>query len=71
LPEATTDQIIATGFHRNTLINTEGGTKIDQFRDEQVKDRVDTTGIVWLAPALCLLQFHSGCELRVARAEPS
>lgn len=49
LPESAQDQLIATGFHRNTLINTEGGTKSDQFRVEQAKDRADTTGGVWLA----------------------
>lgn len=49
LPDPTTDQLVATGFHRNTLINTEGGTKPDQFRVEQSKDRADTTGGVWLA----------------------
>jgi hypothetical protein len=49
LPNPTVDQLVATGFHRNTLINTEGGTKPDQFRVEQSKDRTDTTGGVWLA----------------------
>ena len=48
LDTPTLDQQVATGFHRNTLINSEGGTKADQFRDEQVKDRVDTTGLVWM-----------------------
>lgn len=53
------DALIATGFHRNTLINTEGGTKADQFRDEQVKDRVDTTGSVWLALTIGCAKCHS------------
>ena len=48
LAGATTPQLVATGFHRNTLINSEGGTKADQFRDEQIKDRVDTTAGVWM-----------------------
>ena len=32
LPGATLDQIVATGFHRNTLFNEEGGTDPEQFR---------------------------------------
>ncbi|RMG34494.1 MAG: DUF1549 domain-containing protein, partial [Planctomycetota bacterium] len=59
LPNATLDQIVATGFHRNTLINTEGGTKADQFHDEQVKDRADTTGAVWLALTIGCAKCHS------------
>ena len=59
LPNATLDQKIATGFHRNTLINTEGGTKAEQFRDEQVKDRVDTTGSVWLGLTVGCAKCHS------------
>lgn len=59
LPNPTTEQLIATGFHRNTLINTEGGTKADQFRDEQVKDRVDTTGSVWLGLTVGCAKCHT------------
>src|SRR4029077_18222215 len=33
LPGATTDQLIATGYHRNTLTNTEGGTNREEFRN--------------------------------------
>ena len=39
LPNATVDQKVATGFHRNTLTNREGGVKREQFRVEQVVDR--------------------------------
>ncbi len=59
LDEPTLDQLVATGFHRNTLINSEGGTKADQFRDEQVKDRVDTTGLVWLGLTVGCAKCHS------------
>ena len=45
LPNHTTNQLIATGFHRNTLINQEGGTSDEQFRVESVVDRVNTTGL--------------------------
>lgn len=44
LPKPTTEQLVATGFHRNTLINQEGGTDREQFRNEAVVDRVNTTG---------------------------
>lgn len=59
LPEPTLAQRVATGFHRNTLINSEGGTKTDQFRDEQVKDRVDTTGLVWMGLTVGCAKCHA------------
>jgi hypothetical protein len=52
-------QQVATGFHRNTLINSEGGTKADQFRDEQVKDRIDTTGLVWMGLTVGCAKCHT------------
>ncbi len=48
LPGATRDQLVATGFHRNTLFNQEGGVDQEQFRIEYVTDRVNTTGTVFL-----------------------
>ena len=48
LPNATLDQKIATGFHRNTQINEEGGIDPEQFRVESIIDRVGTTGTVFL-----------------------
>ena len=50
LPDATLDQKVATGFHRNTQINQEGGIDPEQFRVEAVDDRVATTGnrVSWL-----------------------
>ena len=59
LPNSSLSQKVATGFHRNTLINTEGGTKADQFRDEQVKDRVDTTGLVWMGLTVGCAKCHT------------
>jgi mono/diheme cytochrome c family protein len=59
LPDATTDQQIATGFHRNTQINEEGGVDKEQFRVEAVFDRVNTTGSVWLGLTLGCAQCHS------------
>jgi hypothetical protein len=59
LPNATIGQRIATGFHRNTLTNREGGTDPAQFRDEQVIDRTNTVGITWLALTVGCAQCHN------------
>jgi mono/diheme cytochrome c family protein len=59
LPEATEQQLVATGFHRNTLINEEGGTDAEQFRVEAVVDRVNTTGSVWLGLTVGCARCHS------------
>jgi len=48
LPNATLDQKIATGFNRNHRINTEGGVVPEEWRVENVIDRVETTSTVWL-----------------------
>ena len=58
LPEPTVSQLTATGFHRNTLINEEGGTDDEQFRVESVIDRANTTGTVWLALTVGCAQCH-------------
>ena len=49
LPNATQAQQIATGFHRNHMINGEGGRIAEESRVDYVQDRVETTGAVWLA----------------------
>ena len=59
LPSPTLNQLIATGFHRNTLINGEGGTDDEQFRIESVVDRVNTTGAVWLGLTVGCAQCHN------------
>lgn len=58
LPQATTQQVVATGFHRNTQINQEGGIDKEQFRIESVFDRVATTGTVWLGLTVGCAQCH-------------
>ena len=58
LPGSTLDQKIATGFHRNTQINQEGGIDREQFRIESVFDRVATTGTVWLGLTVGCAQCH-------------
>jgi hypothetical protein len=59
LPNPTPDQIIATGFHRNTLTNTEGGTTVEEFRSAAIVDRVNTTMSVWNATTMMCCQCHS------------
>ncbi len=58
LPEPTVDQLVATGFHRNTQVNGEGGIDPEQFRIEAVFDRVGTTGTVWLGLTIACAQCH-------------
>lgn len=59
LPNATISQQIATGFHRNTQINQEGGIDPEQFRIDSVFDRVSTTGSVWLGLTIGCAQCHN------------
>ena len=58
LPDASISQRIATGFHRNTWINEEGGHDWEQFRYESVVDRVHTTGTVFLGMTVACAQCH-------------
>lgn len=59
LESPTKAQLVATGFHRNTLINQEGGTDREQFRVEAAMDRVNTTGAVWLGLTVGCAQCHT------------
>ena len=59
LPEPTRDQLIATGFHRNTMNNTEGGTDDEEFRTVAVVDRVNTTMAVWMGTSMACAQCHT------------
>jgi len=54
----TSAQLIATGFHRNTPSNFEGGIDFEQYRVEAVADRVQTTGAVWLGLTLGCARCH-------------
>jgi mono/diheme cytochrome c family protein len=59
LPDATTDQQIASGFHRNTLLNQEGGIDVEEARWEALVDRVNTTATVWLGSTVACAQCHN------------
>ncbi|HYG78000.1 MAG TPA: PSD1 and planctomycete cytochrome C domain-containing protein [Planctomycetota bacterium] len=59
LPGATDDQKVATGFHRNTMTNEEGGVDPAEARYEVIVDRVSTTATVWLGTTLACSQCHN------------
>ena len=59
LPGATTAQKIATGFHRNTLLNQEGGIDVEEARWETLVDRVNTTASTWLGSTVACAQCHN------------
>jgi hypothetical protein len=59
LPEATPDQVMATGFLRNSMINEEGGVDPEQFRMEAMFDRMDAIGKGVLGLTIQCAQCHS------------
>ncbi len=59
LPNATPDQLIATGFLRNSMINEEGGADPEQFRMEQMFDRVEAMSKSVLGLTIQCAQCHS------------
>ncbi|HSH95489.1 MAG TPA: DUF1549 and DUF1553 domain-containing protein, partial [Roseimicrobium sp.] len=59
LPNPTREQLIATGFHRNTMLNEEGGIDPLEFRFHAMTDRVATTGITWLGLTVGCAQCHT------------
>ena len=59
LPNATIDQKIATGFHRTPTCNVEAGVHPEENRVNQVMDRVNTTGTVWLGTTLDCAKCHN------------
>jgi len=59
LPNPTTDQILATAFHRNTQTNTEGGTDDEEYRVAAVIDRISTVWTTWQATTFGCVQCHA------------
>ncbi|KAA0992297.1 DUF1553 domain-containing protein [Dyadobacter aurulentus] len=53
------EQLTATGFHRNTMNNDEGGTVDEEFRVAAQLDRVGTTWEVWQGTTFACIQCHS------------
>ncbi|MFB3921088.1 MAG: PSD1 and planctomycete cytochrome C domain-containing protein [Terriglobia bacterium] len=59
LPHPTTDQLVATGFNRNTMLNQEGGVDHEEYHWYALVDRVNTTASVWLGTTLACAQCHN------------
>lgn len=58
LPNATAQQKIATGFHRNHMVNQEGGIIAAEFIAEYTADRVETTAAVWMGQTFTCARCH-------------
>lgn len=58
LPNATTEQKIASGFNRNHLLNGEGGAIAEEQRFVVLFDRIDTTATTWLGLTMACAQCH-------------
>ena len=58
LPEATTEQILATAFNRNHMYNGEGGRIPEETRVENVFDRVETVGTIWMGLTMNCSRCH-------------
>jgi hypothetical protein len=59
LPDATLDQRIATGFHRNALHSRETDVDPEEFRVRKVVECVNVTGAAWLGLTVGCAQCHS------------
>lgn len=59
LPDATSAQKVATGFHRNAMTNEEGGVDPDESLFDVLVDRVNTTSTVWLGSTIGCAQCHN------------
>jgi hypothetical protein len=58
LEKPTQDQLVATAFNRNHMLNAEGGTIAEENRTKTVFDRVETTSTVWLGLTMGCSQCH-------------
>lgn len=59
LPNATQSQIVATGFLRNSMINEEGAIVPEEFRMEEMFDRIDCVGKSVLGLTLQCARCHT------------
>ncbi|MEJ7618698.1 MAG: PSD1 and planctomycete cytochrome C domain-containing protein [Pyrinomonadaceae bacterium] len=59
LPNPTQEQIVATGFLRNSMVNEEGGVEPEQFRMEAMFDRMDAVGKSVLGVTIQCAQCHN------------
>lgn len=58
LPNPSINDLVATGFHRNSMFNAEGGVDQEEARYEVINDRVATTATVWLGTSLACARCH-------------
>jgi hypothetical protein len=58
IPKAHPDQILATGFNRNHMINGEGGRIAEENRVEYVFDQTETTSTIWLGLTMTCARCH-------------
>jgi len=59
IPDASSDQKVATGFLRNNATTDEGGLIEEEYRVEYAVDRVKTTSMVWLGLSMECAQCHN------------
>lgn len=57
-PDATVQQQVASGFHRNVMTSDEGGLIDAEYRNLYVVDRVATTGVTWMGMTIACAQCH-------------
>ncbi|MBS1722931.1 MAG: PSD1 domain-containing protein [Armatimonadetes bacterium] len=58
LPSPTQDQLVATGFNRNHMLNGEGGAIPEEQRNVILFDRVDVTSTTWLGLTMACARCH-------------
>ncbi len=58
LPQAGVEQKIASGFHRNVMVTSEGGADPEEYLTKYANDRVTTTATVWLGTTLACAECH-------------
>ena len=58
LPNPSTDQRIATGFHRNSMQALGNNPRKEEFRIKGIVDRLDTTGRTWLGLTISCAECH-------------
>ena len=58
LPNATQDQLVATAFNRNHMLNGEGGAIAEEQRNVVLFDRVDVTATTFLGLTMACARCH-------------
>ena len=69
MPNATLDQKVASGFHRNVMTTDEGGADPEEYLNKYVVDRVNTTAAVWLGTTLGCAECHDHKYDRISQKE--